>query len=87
MKIIDLDEIYKFLVEFFHLKSLRCSKKKLMTYLDIRVFSTFHTCSLTAFEPKLTAVAWRAQKVGAVPLKTAELFQGTQGIMIFFNGT
>ena len=30
MKIIDLDEIYNFLVlsfEFFHLKSLRCSKK------------------------------------------------------------
>ena len=28
MKIIDLDEIYNFLVlSFFHLKSLRCSKK------------------------------------------------------------
>ena len=62
MKIIYLDEIYNFLVfELFHLKSLRCLKK-LMTYLDLRVFSTFHTCSLTALEPKLTTVAWRAQK-------------------------
>ena len=33
-----------------------------MTYLDLRVFLTFHTCSLTTLEPKLTAVAWRAQK-------------------------
>ena len=62
MKIIDLDEIYNFLVfSFFHLKSVRCSKK-LMTYLDLRVFSTFYTCRLTALELKLTAVAWRTQK-------------------------
>ena len=62
MKIIDLDEIYNFLVLiFFHLKSLRCSKK-LMSYLDLRIFSTFHTCSLIALEPKLTAVVWRTQK-------------------------
>ena len=33
-----------------------------MTYLDLGVFSTFHTCSVTALEPKLTAVVWRAQK-------------------------
>ena len=50
-----------------------------MTYLNLRVFSTFHTCSLTALEPKLTAVAWRAKKVGAVVLKTAELFQKHTG--------
>ena len=57
MKIIDLDEIYNFIVlSFFYLKLLRCSKK-LMTYLDLRAFSTFHTCSLTPLEPKLTAVA------------------------------
>ena len=62
MKIIDLDEIYNFLdLSFFHLKWLRYSKK-LMTYLNLRLFSTFHACSLTALEPKLTAVAWRAQK-------------------------
>ena len=59
--------------EFFYLESLRHSKK-LMTYLDIRVFLTFYTYSLTALKPKLTAVAWRAQKVEAVVLKTAELF-------------
>ena len=50
-----------------------------MTYLDLRVFLTFHTCSLTPLEPKLTAVAWRAQKVGAVALKTVELFQKHTG--------
>ena len=37
-------------------------KKKLITYLNLRVFSSFHTCSLTALEPKLTEVAWRARK-------------------------
>ena len=59
-----------------------------MTYLDIRVFSTFHTCSFTALEPKLTAVAWREKKIEAVTLKTAELFsRNTQGTVIFFNDT
>jgi hypothetical protein len=33
-----------------------------MTYLDLRVFSTFHTCSLTPLESNMTAVAWRAKK-------------------------
>jgi len=33
-----------------------------MTYLDLRVFLTFYTCSLTPLEPNLTAVAWRAKK-------------------------
>ena len=47
--------------DFFHLKSLRCSKK-LMTYLDLRVFLTFHTYGLTPLEPNLTVVAWRAKK-------------------------
>jgi len=61
MKITDLDEIYNFLVEFFHLKSLRCSKK-IIIYLNLRVFLSFHTCSLTVLEPKLTEVAWRTQK-------------------------
>jgi len=46
-----------------------------MAYLDLRIFLTFHTCGLTALESKLTAVAWRAKKVEAVALKTAELFQ------------
>ena len=56
IKIIDLDEIYNFLIlGFFHLKSLRCLKK-LMAYLDLRVFFTFHICSLTALESKLTVV-------------------------------
>ena len=71
MKIIDL-QLSNF--EFFHLKSLRCSKK-IMAYLDLRVFLTFNTCSLTPLESNLTAVAWRAtKKVGAVALKSAELF-------------
>ena len=61
MKIIDLGEIYNFLVlSFFYLKSLRYSKK-LMTYLDLRVFLTFYTSSLTTLEPNLTAVARRAK--------------------------
>ena len=33
-----------------------------MTYLDLRVFLTFHTYSLTALEPKLAEVAWRTRK-------------------------
>ena len=62
MKIIDLDEIYNFLVLSFFSFEVVKMLKKLMTYLDLRVFSTFHTCSLTALKPRLTAVAWRAQK-------------------------
>ena len=34
-----------------------------MAYGDLRVFSTFHPCSLTPLEPNLTAAAWRAKKV------------------------
>ena len=30
--------------------------KKLITYLDLRVFFTFHTCSLTTLKAKPTAV-------------------------------
>ena len=71
MKIIDLDEIYNFLVLSFSFEVIKMLKK-LMTYLDLRVFSTFHTYSLTALKPKLTA---GHKKVKAVTLKTAELFQ------------
>ena len=46
-----------------------------MTYLDLRVFSTFHTCSLTPLELNLTAMTWKGKKVRAVALKTIELFQ------------
>jgi len=35
---------------------------KKMTYLHLRAFLSFHTCSLTALEPKLTEVVWRARK-------------------------
>ena len=62
MKIIDLDEIYNFLVLSFFSFEVVKMLKKLMIYLGLRVFLTFHTCSLTTLEPKLTAVAWRAQK-------------------------
>ena len=61
IKIIDLDEIYNFLVLSVSFEVVKMLKK-LLTYLDIRVFSTFHTYSLTTLEPKLMAVAWRAQK-------------------------
>ena len=74
IKIIDLDEIYNFLVLSFSFEVVKMWKK-LMTYLDIRVFLTFHTCSLTVLELKVTAVAWMAKKkIRAVMLKTAELF-------------
>jgi len=35
-----------------------------MTYLDLKVFSSFHTYSLTALEAKLTAVVqWIKKKL------------------------
>jgi len=55
-----------------------------MTYLDLRAFLTFYTCSLTPLEPNLTAVTWRAKKVETVALKTAEFFHSIAGITIFF---
>ena len=62
MKIIDLDEIYNFLVlSFFSFKVVKI-RKKLMAYLDLIVFSTFYTCNLTPLESNLTAVARRAKK-------------------------
>ena len=39
MKIIDLDEIYNFLVFLFEVVKML---KKLMTYLELRVFLTFY---------------------------------------------
>ena len=61
IKIIDLNEIYNFLVLSFSFEVIKMLKK-LITYLDLRVFSSFHTCSLAALEPKLTEVAWRTRK-------------------------
>jgi 16S rRNA C967 or C1407 C5-methylase (RsmB/RsmF family) len=60
--------------------------KKLITYLDLRVFLTFHTCTLTPLEPNLTVVAWRAKKFGAVALKSTKFFSGTEEIANFYNG-
>jgi hypothetical protein len=75
MKIVDLDEIYKFLLLSFPFEVVKMLKK-FIAYLDLRVFSIFHTCSLTPLEPNLTAVAWKAtKKIRAVALKSAELFQ------------
>ena len=76
MKIINLDEIYNFLVLIFSFEVVKMLKK-LMTYLDLRVFSTFHTCSLRALEPKLTAVAWRAQKSWSSSAEDRWTFSGT----------
>ena len=61
MKIIDLNEIYNFLVLSFSFEVIKMLKK-LITYLDLRVFSSFHTCSWMALEPKLMEVAWRTRK-------------------------
>ena len=61
MKIIDLDEIYNFLVLSFLFEVVKMLKK-LIIYLYLRVFSSFHTCSLTVLEPKLTELAWRTRK-------------------------
>ena len=45
--------------------------KKLIAYLDLRVFSTIHTRSLTPLEPNMTEVAWRAKEFRAVtPVRT-----------------
>ena len=62
MKIIDLDEIYNFLVLSFSFEVVKMLKTKLITYLHLMAFLSFHTCSLTVLEPKLTEVAWRARK-------------------------
>jgi len=37
--------------------------KKLIAYLDLRVFLTFHTCSLTPLEPNLTEVRVEGKRV------------------------
>ena len=55
-----------------------------MTYLDLRAFSTFHICSLTALEPKLTAVAWRAQKSQNSDAEDHQTFPETYRILRFF---
>ena len=59
-----------------------------MIYLDLRVFSTFHTYSLTSLEPNLTAVVWRAKKkLEQWRWSPLNFFSGSQGITIFFNGS
>ena len=57
------------------MKSLRCLKK-LITYLNLRAFSTFHTCSLTALAPKLTEVAWRTRKSWSSGAEDRWIFSG-----------
>ena len=42
--------------------------KKLIAYLDLRVFWIFHNRGLTPLEPNLTEVAWRAKEFTAVAL-------------------
>jgi hypothetical protein len=71
MKIVDLDETYNFLVLSFLFEIVNA--KKIIAYLDLRVFLTFHTCSLTPLEPNLTAVAWTAKKFKAMALKFTKL--------------
>ena len=56
-----------------------------MTYLDLRVFLTFHTCSLTPLEPNLTAVAWR-KKNWSSDIKDHWTFLGTyRGFWSFYG--
>jgi hypothetical protein len=52
--------------------------KKLIAYLDLRVFLTFHTCSLTPLEPNLTVVAWRAKKVWSSGAEVHQTFSVAQ---------
>jgi len=56
IKIVDLDEVYNFLVLSFLFKVVKMLKK-LIAYLHLRVFFTFHIHDLTPLEPNLTAVA------------------------------
>jgi hypothetical protein len=61
--------------------------KKLIAYLDLRVYLTFYARSLTPLEPNLTEVAWREKEFRAVaPIRT-QLFNGLWVITNFYNGT
>ena len=73
MKIIDFDEIYNFLVLNFLFEIVKMLKK-LIAYLDTRVFLTFYAHSLTPLEPNLTEVAWRAKEFTAVAPVRTQLF-------------
>lgn len=55
-------DLWLFSFEFFHLKSLKCSKT-LTTYWHLRVFLTFYTNGLIPLEPNLMAVAWRTKNI------------------------
>ena len=58
MKIIDLDEIYNFLVlSFFSFEVVKILKKINDIFKHKGIFDFSHL-----LEPKLTTVAWRAQK-------------------------
>ena len=80
MKIIDLDEIYNFLVlSFFHLKSLRCPKiNDIFTLKGIFVFSHLQFDGVRAQTDgsgmegtKLTEVAWKVAVVNLDPANDA----------------
>ena len=47
--------------------------KRLIGYLDMRVFLTFYTCSLTPLESNLTKVTWVKEFEGVTPLR-AQIF-------------
>ena len=56
-----------------------------MAYLDLRIFLTFHTCSLTPLEPNLTGSGMEGKKkVETVAIKFAELFQWLVGNYFLF---
>ena len=61
MKIIDLNEIYNFLVLSFSFEVVKMLKKINDIFRLNGIFDFSHL-RLTALEPKLTTVAWRAQK-------------------------
>ena len=62
INIADLNKIYNFLVLSIFSFEIVKMLKKLMAYLDIRVFLTFYTCSLISLESNLTEVAWKTKE-------------------------
>ena len=58
-----------------------------MTYLDLRVFSTFHTCSDTVRAQTDSSGMEGTKKLEQWRWRPLNFSRGTQGIAIFFNST
>jgi len=61
--------------------------RKIITYLGLMVFLTFHTRGLTPLELNLTEVARREKEFRIVAPMRTQLFNGLLVIINFYNGT